>query len=154
MIQRIQTVYLFLSSLITLGLLFTPLANLVSATKEIYKFNAFSISNEVSDTAGLSINAWPIGALIIAISVLFFFSIFLYKKRILQARICMLNIILLLGLAGLIFFYATVAQSELDASITYSVFNITIPVAIILSFISNRRIRLDEALVKSYDRIR
>ena len=153
MIQRIQTIYLFLCFLLTAGLLTGSFAELLSSKGEVYTFNQFSISSEFSsDTVFMS--TWPVAALVIAISGIFLISIFLFKKRVLQARLCILNILLLTGLGALIFLYSRLAVTELDAKITYSFMNIVIPVAIILSYISNKKIRLDEALVKSYDRIR
>lgn len=154
MIQRIQTIYLFISTLLIAGLFITPIAELLSSNGEVFTLTPFSISSEFQTEGGTLLDTWPIAILAFIIALIFFVSIFLYKKRVLQSRLCMFNIILLIGLAGSIYFYATLGQSELDAKISYSIFNISIPVTIILAFISNRRIRLDDALVKSYDRIR
>ena len=154
MIQRIQTIYLFISTLLIAGLFVTPIAELLSSNGEVYTLTPFSISSEFNTENGNLIDTWPIAVLTAVIALGFFISIFLYKKRVLQARLCMFNIILLIGLALAIYFYSALGQSELDAKISYSIFNISIPITLILAFISNRRIRLDNALVKSYDRIR
>jgi uncharacterized membrane protein YdcZ (DUF606 family) len=96
----------------------------------------------------------PVGILIGVIAFLFLISIFLYKNRKLQMRLIIFNMVLIVGLLGLIYLYSSLIKSELGASVTYGMINISPFVALVLAYISFHRIRLDEALVKSYDRIR
>lgn len=154
MIQRIQSIYLFISFLLIAGFFISPIANYVTSESVDYELNVYSLQN-VSDMSEPAVfDNYPIAVLAGAIALIFLVSIFLYKNRVLQARLCIINILLVFGLAGLLYFYSEMGKTELIADISYGFINIALPLVLVLSFIAHKRIRLDEALVKSYDRIR
>jgi hypothetical protein len=89
--------------------------------------------------------------------ILFFYvlSIFLYKRRMIQLRLCILNIILLIGLMCLfayhLFFYVrTLDQVDFKIGLSF----ILPVIAIILTYFAFHGIRKDEYLVRLADRIR
>lgn len=147
MIQRIQTVYLFISALLIASLMKLKFADL-SVNDEIYTFVARGIYNGEN----LVFNGLAIFIFIGLVALLHFTVIFLYKKRILQIRILVFTIVLLLGLFGM-FFYFTYAGFT-DAKVAFKVPVVFPVVAAILDFLAIRAIGKDEALVRSLNRIR
>ena len=103
MLQRIQTVYLLIIMALTIAILFLPLAVLQSGD-QLFTFDAIGISTMAAQPE-LIYPTWGLFALTIVISLLALLTIFLFKKRILQIRICVFNAILMLGFYGLFAFF-------------------------------------------------
>lgn len=147
MIQRIQTVYVFIAALLVATLLKLKFADLV-VNNEILTFAAKGISGNNE----MIFNGLPIIGFIGLIVLLHLAVIFLYKKRILQIRLLVFTILTLLGLFGL-FFYFTYAGFE-NAKVAFKV-PVAFPlVAAILDYLAIRSIGKDEALIRSLNRIR
>lgn len=153
MIQRIQTLYLFLSLGLIVLIFFVPISEFTIGGNQLVSYKATGFYDE--GTGNLILVTIPV--IIIGAVIIFFYviSIFLFKKRMLQLRLCVLNIILLAGLIGLIcyhlIFYIRTVQAD-DFKIGFS---FIIPViAIILTYLAFRGIRKDEYLVRLSDRIR
>ncbi len=147
MIQRIQTLYIFLSAVL-IGLLFVlPFAEIAHGS-ELFLFDIRGIvRNNVVEESGL-----PIAVFIGIILLVHLIAIFLYKKRIRQIRFLVFSILLLLGLFGMFYFFTYYSFSGAEINFKYSVvFPI---VAIIFDYLAIRNIGKDEALVRSIDRIR
>ncbi len=147
MIQRIQTVYIFIAAVLTGLLLQLDFAEL-AVNGELYVFNAMGI------TSGDQIvfNGLPVMAFIGLITLLHIVVIFMYKRRIRQIRFLAFTFILLLGLLG-IFFYFIYAGFQ-NAEVAYKIPMIFPLIAAILDYLAIRAIGKDEALVRSLDRIR
>lgn len=147
MIQRIQTVYVFVAGFIILILFSLNLADIL-VNNELMRFNAKGIfKGDVRIFNGL-----PLMLLIAIIGHLQIIAIFLYKKRIRQIRILVFNSILMFGLFGLFIFFA---YSGFDGA----KINFKIPVAfpivgVILNYLAIRAIGKDEALIRSLNRLR
>jgi hypothetical protein len=137
MIQRIQTVYLFLAFVAT-GILpfFIPLWTLENG--KVFYF----VQNQIYVVAlGLS-------------TTLSLLSILSYNKRQNQFVINRLNIILNLILLGL-FVYRSLNLSGETLAVSEKGIGMFLPiVAIVLLVIANKAIKRDEDLVKSVDRLR
>jgi hypothetical protein len=147
MIQRIQTVYLFISALLITSLLKLKFADL-SVNNELYTF----VARGIYAGENLIFNGLAIFIFILIIAMLHFVVIFLYKKRILQIRILVFSMVLLVGLFGM-FFYFTYAGFT-GAKVVFKVPVVFPIVAAILDFLAIRAIGKDEALVRSLNRIR
>ncbi len=153
MIQRKQTVFLLVSLILTSVLFFIPIANICDNNSDIYIYNVFGI-RLLSDNNELITSTYPILILIILTALLLLTSIFLYKKRLLQLRLCFLSIILSLGIYGLGFFYIYKLTSVFETTIHYS-FSVVIPlISIVFIYFAMRAIKKDELLIRSLDRIR
>jgi len=137
MIQRIQTIYLFLAFVVTgILLFFIPLWTM-SNDKDFY----FMQSEVYTILLGLSTT----------LSVL---SILSYKKRQNQFVIGRLNIILNLILLGL-FVYRSLNLSGETPAVSEKGIGMFLPViAIVFLVLANKAIKKDEDLVKSVDRLR
>lgn len=153
MIQRIQTLFLLVSLILTSVLFFIPIANILVGKFNIYTFNIFGI-NLLSNNNELITNTYPMLILIILIILTILISIFLFKKRLLQLRLCFLSIILSIGIYGLGCFYIYKLTSVFDTTVHYSI-SIVIPlISIIFIYLAIRAIKKDELLIRSLDRIR
>jgi hypothetical protein len=147
MIQRIQTVFIFIAVLL-LGLMyFFPFAE-ISVGENLYEFNIKGIFlGEKIIYPGMILLIF-----LILIILLHVFVMFRYKKRILQIRILIFVIILLLGFTGVLAYFAWSGFSGETVSFSFPV---AMPiVAAILDYLAIRYIGKDEALIRSLNRIR
>ncbi|CCZ06495.1 MULTISPECIES: DUF4293 domain-containing protein [Culturomica] len=157
MIQRIQTVFLLLTVIVTGLLFYMPVItlNMPGATPEqtdIFQFYTTKYIQAGTPPVFIEFN-WFSMVLNILITGLAFLSIFLYKKRFLQLRLCLVNIILMLGIIILVSVQAyniTKPDGEWHLNLAFA-FPI---IGIILTWLALRGIVKDIALLKSYDRIR
>ncbi|MCG8701142.1 MAG: DUF4293 domain-containing protein [Bacteroidales bacterium] len=153
MIQRIQTIYLLAHSVITTLLFVFPFSEMLTTNKEVLVFKHSGIINVTTEEVLFS--TLPLSILIAIILVLGIVSIFLFKKRILQMRICIYNIVITVGLIGMFVFYHFSLRPHLDISTFSYKIGPALPVVMIFFLIQAfRSIRKDEILVKSYDRLR
>ena len=154
MIQRIQTVFLLVTVILLTFIIFFPFAELLRHTDEVI-FN-LSIRGLLSDKDVLAqqFPVYPVTILLGLCYLLSVVTIFLYKRRMLQIRLSVFNIILLIGLQGIMFYYIKFAKSFLDATASYKLFFVFPLVSAILVFLALRAIARDEALVRSLDRLR
>ena len=138
MIQRIQTVYLILTFLITGVLLFfTPLWTLNNG-----KLFYFMQDKFYTILLGLS-------------TMLTIISIISYKKRQNQFVMGRLNIILNLILLGLFVYRSLNLSGDTTTIVSEKGIGMFLPiVAIVLLVLANKAIKKDEDLVKSVDRLR
>lgn len=153
MIQRIQTLYLIVAVALT-GILFFFDIALLTGNEGIFSFryNGFFVFG--STETEIIVRLIPLSILVYLSVFSIFSSIFLFKKRILQIRLCGLNMGLLLGITGMAIYSGFDAAKGWDMKISYN-FVIILPViAIIFIFLAMRAIMKDEVLVKSLDRIR
>ena len=139
MIQRIQTIYLLIVTILGVLLCCYPMAEVVPVEGEIFKM---AMGGPL-----------PYSALIVLMPVLSFTTIFLYKKRVLQMRLCSFNIvlsILTMLLSGLYIYMTYKTGSKLTMKWPC----VIMPINIILLYLAARAIGKDEALVRSLDRLR
>lgn len=147
MIQRIQTIYILISTVLIGLLLLLPFADIVAGGK-VLLFNIQGISYE----GDVEQDGLPIALFVGVIFLLHLVTIFLYKKRILQIRLLTFGILLMLGLFGMFYFFTYYSFSR--AEISFNVAVVFPLIAIILDYLAIRNIGKDEALIRSIDRIR
>lgn len=152
MIQRIQSVYLFLVTVLAVLTMCFPLAVLQSGG-ELFVFKTKGVLPMLGD-AEMLYSTWGLMVVAIAIAVVSFITIFLFKKRVLQIRLCVFNALLMLGFYGLFAFFIWNLKGDMD--FTFNVkFSLCFPfVALILNYLAIRNIGADEALVRSLERLR
>lgn len=152
MLQRIQTFFLLLALGCMSAFFFFPVARIILPDSEIlsFHFNGIEGNHNIAGTY----STLPYMILLIIITLLSLITIFLYKKRMLQIRLCIFNIILMLGFIGLSYYYVTDIVKELHADQNYTILMVFPLAAAILSFLALRAIGRDEALVRSVDRLR
>lgn len=156
MIQRIQTLYLLLVAILgTLLCFFSPVQFLTSDATEYISLHAF--------------DKWPLAVMSVSIPLLAGVVIFLYRRRLLQARLNIVNVVFCLGYYALLALYIAyivrgyepLASPQLplqggqDGVQWYLTMWSAIPlVNIVLLMMATRRILKDEALVRAADRLR
>lgn len=149
MIQRKQTIYLLLALAALIVCLCFPIGRLTSTTlgAETLVYNLGLYTN-----TGVSVH--PILFVdIVVVATLSFINIFLYNKRKLQMRICVVSIILCLVWYA---YYAFMVLSMFKGIGAVSIsFAVCLPfVAIVMLVLARSGIKADEELIKSMSRIR
>ncbi len=131
MIQRIQTLFLFAAS----GLLFSLF------------FNDFTYSQ---DMAVKYTEYRPFLIFTIVTFAISLITIFLFKNRILQMRLCIYNMLILLGYQGWIayMFFTRIENAVFSVTAVFPI------IAGIFTFLAFRYIGRDEALVQSVNSLR
>ncbi len=152
MIQRIQSIYLLIVTLLMASLFIYPFAELLGADGQLYIFNYNGLS--VHGEEQLYLLTVPPFVLLALITLIPFISIFLYKKRMLQIRLNIFNIILLLGYLGLNYYYIQNFSKQLDGIVSYQITAIFPVVSVVITYLAIRAVGKDEALVRSMNRIR
>ncbi len=179
MLQRIQTVHLLIVAALMTVMLFSNYATvkLGSALPEGTSESVASdgtitritvphgVEEEITfDLWGVCQNgqkvvstAYMVGLVILTLAVALV-TIFLYRKRWIQMRLCFAMAVLLLGIEAYIVLYIYKLKDALDAmqpyAIKYSVVDVLPIVALIFVYFAFRGITKDIALLKSLDRIR
>ncbi len=155
MIQRIQSVYLLIAALLTGSLFFLDMAEMANM-EELFRLNWQGIYHvEANGDLQQVIPGWALSILTIAATAISLITIFLFKKRMIQIRLCSLNMGLLLGLSGMIYYLGKSGAKELGATELSFTFTLVLPlIAIVFTYLALRAIGKDEALVRSLNRIR
>ena len=155
MLQRIQSVYLFLAGLVIFALFLFPLAH------DVYingVESTISITGVFQDANGQHAHVQTFTALIAGTAVagiLPFILIFLYKNRKQQIMLCYVYILVLFGY---VYWQVQTVKSVADVS-SFKTGNFGIgvllsSVSIVLVLVAAKAIQRDEKLVKSADRLR
>jgi glucan phosphoethanolaminetransferase (alkaline phosphatase superfamily) len=159
MIQRIQSVFLFLLVLAVISMLFLPLWSKTGTTGETVVLSAWNINLQPdADTAGQPVkSAMAIGLLAIAAAIIALVEIFQFRSRLNQMKLGLLNTLILAALFGTSFYYAAYVAAELvegaDNGSYHAGFYMPM-LALLLNALANRFIKRDEDLVRSADRLR
>lgn len=147
MFQRIQTIYIFIVTVLIFLLFQLKFAD-IHVNEQLMTFSAKGIFNGEERV----FNGLPLLILVGISAHLELMALFLYKKRIKQIRLLVFNIILLVGLFGVVLYFAYAGfESPKVAFKIPAAFPL---VGIILNWLAIRAIGKDEALVRSVDRIR
>ena len=161
MIQRIQTLYLLAIVILGSTLCFKPVIQLVTpeeaAELRIYNLSASGlelVTNEDCQPVICLQGLWGLLVTTALIPLLALVDIFLYKKRLLQARLNIFLALLCLGYYGVLAIY--IWQAKLALGVDWHILPwASFPlVCFVLTLMATRRILKDEALVRAADRIR
>lgn len=161
MIQRIQSVFMFLAAIAGVLYFFFPIAIFYSESGLFVRLFLYGVKYVGHDPfGGEPVRLFPfwlgIPATIIqiVIIILLIYTIFQYSDRLFQLRLNRLTIFLYVILIGAVFFTSTYIENKLQTEPVYTLSNILPIISIILIFVSNHFIRRDEQLVRSADRLR
>ncbi len=160
MIQRVQTIFLFLVVVamgLTIGTGLWEQTITDSGASDSWFLNAFTLSNFDSDGQLIqSSSKWYLAALAAFAGLLALISIFQYRNRARQMMLNMINSLVMVALVATVFLTTNGINSEVNAETngTYQIGFWAILIAMVCNMLANRFIRKDEALVKSVDRIR
>jgi hypothetical protein len=162
MIQRRQTIFMLLSAIVSGLLFFMPLASFETGDSAM-RFTIFGIQNPIETLTLSKSYTWPLIALTVLMTVLPIYTIFIYKKRELQVKLCHLAMLLNIVFIGLVFLYydndiqkiiAAVEGDSYELDVAYF-FGMAFPlVNLVLEILAIKGIKKDIALLKSIDRLR
>lgn len=157
MIQRIQTIWLLLATVIILGLFMFPYLNyidLVGLGKKLFVTGEYSaVNNESVKQSNFLLQT--IATIVVALVP--FVTIFQFKNRKLQIKLIFVSIALI-ALLGVWMYFTSVARLDLISQ-SFGANNIGVgffllPISIIFLAMALGGIRNDEKLIKSADRLR
>ena len=143
MIQRIQSIFLFLAGTASFGQFGLPYGNGQSETVAALADGRFN----VFDNIGLI-------SLVVGGGLISLIAIFLYKNRAVQTKVTNAGILVSVGLLG---FAAFLFKQHYDASagVLQAGLGLGLPlVSVIFQWLAARNIKKDEKLVRSMDRLR
>lgn len=142
MIQRVQSIYLLLIIIFSVGLVFVfKLWETLDST--IFAFDLFADENRLAKLIPVFFSASGIIALI---------SLFKFKNRQLQFVLGRIIILINLFLLGILIYLSLNLPGEVSSEKGIGMF---IPIIVVLfSVLANKAIKKDEDLVKSVDRLR
>lgn len=149
MIQRIQTVYLLIVAILMVVMMSSTVGHFYTDDCVVSMSNlAVEVSDGVSDYT-----PWALYAILLVVAVASLGTVFLYKRRMLQIRVCLFSIILLVA------YYVVLGIFAWGVLKPYGSFTpswlICFPaISVILEWLAVRAIGKDEMLVKAYDRLR
>jgi len=128
---------------------FAPVAMLVHETGEIIAFNLVGFHLNEAEITKHEYSIMLFGVLICTLNLII---IFMYRHRITQIRLCIYNIILLIGLSGVVVFVLYNIQDI--QTISFSLPAIFPVISVILHYLAFRGIRKDELMVQALSRLR
>ncbi len=150
MIQRIQSIYLLLITICFSIILFLPIAEING--------NILSVWSIKSTIGVILAPTYYLGLLSVMIALISTITIFLYKKRTLQNKLCVAMFIMtILFLSLMYFIYPEFVFSKMfgeEAVINFSLYSIVgvLPLAFVM--LANRAILKDEKKARAADRLR
>lgn len=157
MIQRIQSLYLLIIVVLGIMACFMPLMEIFDSSYawmgQLKALGVLSLTEE--GTRAFSHYTIGLFLMSVVIPMLSLFVIFLYKRRMVQVRLLIVNLILMLGYYALLVWSCYSAYHLVGGEAkTISIASAFMLVNIILNIMAIHRIRKDEALVRSLDRLR
>lgn len=150
MIQRKQTVFLFLALLATIACLCLPVGS--------FEPQGMGTENQLMNlwinetNGGRNFSVWALFAILLVTCPINTFAIFDYHNRKRQARFCMFSMLMIIGWYIV---YGVFSQVLMPGFTFHIGFAACLPlIAFILLWLARHSILADEALVRAADRIR
>ena len=164
MIQRVQSLYLLAIVILGTMLFFVPVIQLNTPVdapvQRMFMIEATGIDEVTPDVENLYVEPltlkgmWGLALTTVLIPFLAFVDIFLFRRRLLQARLNIFLALLCVGYYGILFVYIWFAKMNFNLE-WHVLFWACIPlICFVLTLGATRRILKDEALVRAADRIR
>jgi hypothetical protein len=153
MIQRIQTIYLLVVVVLAALGCAMPLVDFDNGLQQL-TLSAWQMSSAMPGALTQSAHFWGLFAMSLVIPVLAFVTIFLYRKRMLQIRLCIFNILLMVGYYAVLGVCVWQTVSKFNADFRPQLAALFPLIEIILTWLAIRGIGKDEAKVRAADRLR
>ncbi len=155
MIQRVQSVYLFLAAMFTALATFLPVAHISIGSGESYELFASGLKAVGEGDVQESIYMYIVAVAAIMLPLL---TILLFNRRMVQIRACAVEVVLLIGFYSMIaaYFFLSSRAFEAQEEFVRGIYPVIFAplVSIVLTLLAVRGIIKDEILVRSADRIR
>jgi len=156
MLQRIQSVFLFVVVLTSITLFFLPVISFISELLYmklyIYKFETLTPESDVHFTFAMVLPLLLLNAGVLLLSLV---TIFRYRDRILQIKLVRFTMLLsMLLIVGIFVFYPFLLMKSSAAEYDFEIGAYIPIINLLFLFLANRYILKDEKLVRSVDRLR
>lgn len=152
MIQRIQSVYLLVITVLLITTMCLPVGSFVEAN---------GVVEGVLKPLGLKMmdgdfqSTWGAFGILLLSAVISFCTIFLYRNRMLQVRMTVFSGILLIGYYIVSLVFILILKKNLEVASFQCGWALCLPaISIILDYLAFRAIYRDELMVKAADRLR
>lgn len=154
MIQRIQSVYLLLTTLLSVLFLNGNIINFIGSTSPVsLAFNGVRMYSG-GEEPEIVMTVMPFSILLMLVPLVSVIAIFLYKNRKLQLKLVIALILLIIAVITLAGYYIYSVINSYDSELMFG-YKLVLPVLmLIFSILAYRGIKKDEELVRSYDRLR
>ena len=150
MIQRKQTIFLFLALIVTLACLCLPIGSF--APQGMGADNQLMNLWLTDANGGRNFNVWALFAILLVTCPIDLFAIFDYHNRKRQARFCLFSMLMIIGWYVVYGVFSRVLMTGFTFHIGFAA---CLPlIAFILLWLARHAILADEALVRAADRIR
>ena len=154
MIQRIQTIYLFVAFVMLVAVNFFPYATFGVEGGSCVLTGMGVVDQGARPYAGSTMLCWGLPVFSLLAAVMALVAVFSYKQRVRQMRLCVYGILavlafhVVLGVQAWIMYDALGAMPELTLTAQLPL------ISVIFFILAGRAVKRDEALVRSMDRIR
>lgn len=161
MIQRVQSIFLFIAIIIPIVLIFLPLGYLTTDGAQ-YVYNSISLKENIPDGSSV-IRLYYLAFCLFLTAVLSGVALFMYKNRVKQMQVVsitmivfLITLMLVLWVCPDIVFKKFFGARMEDFTFTFNTVPLIIMIVIeaVCLFMANRFIKKDEELVRSADRLR
>lgn len=157
MIQRVQTIFLFLIT-VAMGVALTiPIWEKAGAkSPEEAHLTALAYSQQQGVTTYVN-TVWYLALLIALVGLVSLYAIFQYRNRLLQTALCAANALMLTAIMGIVLYrtlYEGKKYGSPDDQGTFLTGFYALIAALVFNALANRFIRRDEKLVKDSNRLR
>ncbi|MBO4402456.1 MAG: DUF4293 domain-containing protein [Bacteroidales bacterium] len=157
MLQRIQSLLLFLAAICYVLACFMPVANLTTADA-YYQFNVWNVRENIPD-GRVVYQVLYIGLSLIALAIFTIVTIFLYKNRMRQSKLCMANVLLgFIVLAVTLYVYPDLVFQKINVlkgcTVAFSMKALLPILGVVLVYVANKFILKDEKKVRDAERLR
>ncbi len=155
MIQRIQSIYLLLTTLFSVLFLDGNIMKFTDDSGNMLNITLGGLKRIAGESAAENPGrVLPLTMLVLLIAVLSLVAIFLYKNRKLQMRFTLGVFILTIMLILILTIFSFFVIRNYNADILWGIKMILPLLMAVSSYLAYRSIKKDEDLVKSYDRLR
>lgn len=156
MLQRKQSLFLLVALIANVLTFFFPLIRFLS-DEAIFEMYACRIQSP-DPTASIEFNIFlmvPLALLLLISAIMTIYTIFRYKKRMMQLQLIRINVLLsIICVIGIFFIYPYLIKPQIEASAYFKTGAHFPLISLIFLIVASRFILKDEKLVRSIDRIR
>ena len=156
MIQRIQTLFLLVAMGALIALIFLPIAQFVDYSSNFYTLGFYGVVENI--TQSVPSTTWMTAVypvLCMGIVLMILITMFMYKKRPLQIKMCFYLLLLLVVFVIFNFWMFNIVRKDALWKVgAYTIFSYLPYISAVCVYLARRAIQKDEELVKSADRIR
>lgn len=157
MLQRIQTIFLFLMAVAMGVSLVNPIWEKSGVDpSDIARLTALEYSQKTGISTVIT-PVWYLGLLILAVVIMAIYAITQYHNRLRQTLLCAINSMLLTGVMGITLYMTLYKGNGFGSSADQGTFLLgfySIIAALILNTLANRAVRRDEKKVRESERFR